>query len=215
MGGVEQFYKQYFNIAPPFEHQINLWDRVHAIELPLLMKAPTGSGKTETILAPFLSQFVNNTFHIAPRMIYVLPMRVLVNNIADRVKRYAKNISSHISVEVQHGDVPNSPFFIADIVVTTLDQFLYGFTRASGQVGRHLDIPAGAIASSIIVFDEAHMYRDGFTFSIMRALIEILQKSRIPFLLMTATMPESLENSLFENEENEFISKQRLSYKKS
>ncbi|MGB9677931.1 MAG: CRISPR-associated helicase Cas3', partial [Candidatus Ratteibacteria bacterium] len=44
-----------------------------------------------------------------------------------------------------------------------------------------------------------HMYRDGFTFSIMRALMEILQKSHIPFVVMTATMPESLERSLFEN----------------
>ncbi len=60
-------------------------------------------------------------------------------------------------------------------------------------------MPAGSIASSIVVFDEAHMYRDGFTFSIMRALMEILHKSKIPFVLMTATMPESLEESLFGN----------------
>lgn len=195
----EQFYKQYFNIDSPFDHQINLWERIHAMDFPLLVKAPTGSGKTEAVLAHFLSQFIDNNFHIAPRLLYVLPMRVLVNSVAERIKRYAQNISPYISVKVQHSDVPNSPFFIADIVVTTLDQFLYGFARASGQVGRHLDIPAGAIASSIIVFDEAHMYRDGFTFSIMRALMEILHKSRIPFVLMTATMPESLERSLFEN----------------
>jgi len=195
----EQFYKQYFNIDSPFDHQINIWDRIHAMELPLLLKAPTGSGKTEAVSAPFLSQFIDNKFHIAPRMIYVLPMRVLVNSVAERVKKYARKISPHIIVEIQHGDMPNTPFFIADIVVTTLDQFLYGFARASGQVGRHLDIPAGSIASSIVVFDEAHMYRDGFTFSIMRALMEILHKSRIPFVLMTATMPESLEKSLFED----------------
>jgi len=175
-----------------------MWDRIHATEYPLLLKAPTGSGKTEAVLAPFLSQFLDNKFHIAPRMIYVLPMRVLVNSVANRIKRYTKRISPHISVEIQHGDVPNNPFFIADIVVTTLDQFLYGFARASGQVGRHLDIPAGSIGSSIVVFDEAHMYRDGFTFSIMRALMEILPKSRILFILMTATMPESLRENLFE-----------------
>lgn len=193
----ELFYKKYFNIESPYEHQISLWNRIHAMELPLLLKAPTGSGKTESVLAPFLSQFIDNNFHIAPRMIYVLPMRVLVNSVAQRIRKYTQKISTYISVEVQHGDVPNSPFFIADIVVTTLDQFLYGFARASGQVGRHLDIP-GSIASSIVVFDEAHMYRDGFTFSIMRALMEILNKSHIPFVLMTATMPETLEKSLFE-----------------
>jgi len=59
-------------------------------------------------------------------------------------------------------------------------------------------MPAGSIASSVVVFDEAHMYRDGFTFSVMRALMEILHKSNIPFVVMTATMPESLEKSLFE-----------------
>ena len=194
----EQFYKERFNIDP-YEHQLNMWEYIQVAERsPLLLKAPTGSGKTEAVLAPFLSQFIDNKIAIAPRMIYVLPMRVLVDSVAERIKKYAHRISPHITVEVQHGDVPNSPFFIADIVVTTLDQFLYGFARASGQAGRHLDIPAGSIASSFVVFDEAHMYRDGFTFSIMRALIEILHKSHIPFVLMTATMPNILEKSLFE-----------------
>ncbi len=199
MKDAKLFYNEYFNIDSPHEHQLNMWSTIQDEGFPLLLKAPAGSGKTEAVLAPFLAQFVTNNFDIAPRMIYVLPMRVLVNNVAQRIKKYTKKISSHISVEIQHGDVPNSPFFIADIVVTTLDQFLYGFARSSGQVGRHLDIPAGAIASSLVVFDEAHMYRDGFTFSIMRALMEILHKSHIPFVTMTATMPESLENSLFEN----------------
>ena len=132
-------------------------------------------------------------------MIYVLPMRVLVNNVAERIKKYVKKISPYISVEIQHGDLPDAPFFISDIVVTTLDQFFYGFARSSKQVGHHFDMPAGAIASSIVIFDEAHIYRDSFTFSIMRALMEILYKSYVPFILMTATMPESLEKSLFEN----------------
>lgn len=198
MANVEQFYKRNFNIESPYEHQIKMWDNLQAVNFPLLLKAPTGSGKTEAVLAPFLSQFVDNNFPIAPRMIYVLPMRVLVNSVAKRIRKYSQKISPYISVEIQHGDIPNSPFFISDIVVTTLDQFLYGFARASEQVGRHLDIPAGSIASSIVVFDEAHMYRDGFTFSIMRALMEILHKSHIPFILMTATMPKTLEESLFE-----------------
>ena len=195
----ELFYRRYFDIDSPFKHQMSIWESIHTMKYPLLLKAPTGSGKTEAVIAPFLAQFIENNFYIAPRLIYALPMRALVNNIANRIEKYAKRISHYISVEVQHGDVSNAPFFIADIVVTTLDQFLYAFARASGQVGRHIDIPAGSIASSIVVFDEAHMYRDGFTFSIMRALMEILQKCHIPFVLMTATMPEILEKSLFES----------------
>ncbi len=198
MANAKQVYKEYLQIGSPYDYQQEVFSLIHQNRCPLLIQSPTGSGKTEAVLAPFLSQFVNNKFHIAPRLLYVLPMRVLVNSVAERIKRYAQKISPHISVEVQHGDIPNSPFFIADIVVTTLDQFLYGFARASGQVGRHVDMPAGSIASSLVIFDEAHMYRDGFTFSIMRALMEILYKSRIPFVLMTATMPGSLEKSLFQ-----------------
>jgi CRISPR-associated endonuclease/helicase Cas3 len=196
---ISNFYKNYFNIAIPYSHQIQVWEIIETGKYPILLKAPTGSGKTEAVVAPFLSQFVENKFPIAPRLIYVLPMRVLVNSIADRIEEYAKKVSQSISVGIQHGESPNAPFFIDDIVVTTLDQFIYGYARASDQVGHHLDIPAGAIASSLVVFDEAHMYRDGFTFSMMRAIFEILYKANIPFVVMTATMPESLEESLFES----------------
>ncbi len=199
---VQEFYKSIYEIDFPYRHQVDVYEKLSNYASPILLKAPTGSGKTEAILAPFLNQFFENKFTIAPRLIYTLPMRVLVNSVADRIRGYAKKINPNISVEVQHGDVPSSPFFISDVVVTTLDQFLYGFARASQQVGHHVDVPAGAIASSLVVFDEAHMYRDGFTFSIMRALMEILHASKIPFAVMTATMPSSLEKSLFENIED-------------
>ena len=196
---VKEFYQTYLDIKNPFSHQLQFFHLALSNKFPILVKAPTGSGKTEMAIAPFLRQFVEGQFTIAPRLIYVLPMRVLVNTLAERIKKYTEKISPFISVKIQHGDAPNSPFFIADIVVTTLDQFLYGFARSSKQVGKHIDIPAGAIASSLVIFDEAHMYRDEFTFSIMRALLEILCQSKIPFVVMTATMPESLEKSLFEN----------------
>ncbi|MGC8937698.1 MAG: DEAD/DEAH box helicase, partial [Thermodesulfovibrio sp.] len=93
----------------PYEFQIKVSEEIYQGNLPILFKAPAGSGKTEAVLVPFLSQFINNKFEIAPCMIYVLPMRVLVNSIAERIKRYAEKISPHITVKVQHGDVPNSP----------------------------------------------------------------------------------------------------------
>jgi len=195
---IQKIFRNIFGFQPyPFQTEIA--EKILCEGLPLLIKSPTGSGKTESILAPFFLQFIENKFCIAPRLIYVLPMRALVNSLLERIRRYAKKISNYISVKIQHGDTPDAPFFIADVVITTLDQFVYGFARASRQVGNHIDMPAGAIASSLVVFDEAHMYRDEFTFSIMRAIMEILYESKIPFVVMTATMPESLEKSLFEN----------------
>jgi len=196
---ISDFYKNYLGITTPYRHQIRIWETIKKGKYPIFLRAPTGSGKTEAVIAPFLAQFIENKFSIAPRLIYVLPMRVLINSIANRIRKYTQNMLGNISVGVQHGESPNAPFFMDDIVVTTLDQFIYGYVRVSNQVGHHLDIPAGAIASSLIVFDEAHMYRDGFTFSIMRAMFEILYKANIPFVVMTATMPKSLEESLFEN----------------
>jgi len=193
------FIKVFLGIENPYEHQVKIWEKLTNGETPLLLRAPTGSGKTEAVIAPFLYQFVKRDFFLAPRLIYVLPMRVLANTLTERIKKYASKVSPYISVQLHHGDHPFSPFFMSDIVVTTLDQFVYAFARASQQVGRHIDVPAGAIASSLVIFDEAHMYRDEFTFSIMRAFMEILYHSHIPFVIMTATMPESLEKSLFEN----------------
>lgn len=38
----EQFYEQFFSIDLPFEHQREVWDHIRNIDLPLLLKAPTG-----------------------------------------------------------------------------------------------------------------------------------------------------------------------------
>ncbi len=196
---VGDLYSNIFGFDSPYDFQESIYECFLNGRFPLLLKAPTGSGKTEAVLAPFLHQFLINDFFVAPRLIYVLPMRVLVNSVAERITGYAARISPHINVRIQHGESPNAPFFLGDIIVTTLDQFLYAFARSSRQVQKHVDVPAGSIASSVVVFDEAHMYRDEMTFSIMRAILEILQYSNIPFVVMTATMPKTLEKSLFEN----------------
>lgn len=37
-------------------------------------------------------------------------------------------------------------------------RFLYDYARTKQQAGRHFDLPAGVIANSFVVFDEAHLY---------------------------------------------------------
>ncbi len=56
----------------PYDFQIEVIEKILDNKFPLLIKAPTGSGKTEAVLAPFLFQFKDNNFFIAPRLIYVL-----------------------------------------------------------------------------------------------------------------------------------------------
>jgi len=191
------FYMRIMGIEQPYAHQRALFEVLTAGTPPAtVLRAPCGSGKTEAAVAPFLHQFVTQDFSLAPRLIYVLPTRALCDTLAQRIARYATAVDPRIVVEAHHGGHPAEPFFFSDVVVTTLDQFIYAYARAashlgSSGVGRHLDLPAGAIASSFVVFDEAHMY-EPYSHALMRAMVEMLFETNIPFLFMTATMPQTL-----------------------
>lgn len=202
------FYKKFLHIAP-YYHQEEMFKLLWQIKdkTLFLLRAPTGSGKTESVVAPFLAQWVENQFNLAPRLIYVLPTRGLCNQIADRIKNYAKKVSEKLVVSIEHGANSSDPLFFADICVTTFDQFLYGYARTKPQIGRHVDIPAGSFANSVIVFDEAHLYSP-YTHALLRALLEILHHSGIPTVMMTATMPETLRDDLLKG-----LSHQAVVYK--
>jgi CRISPR-associated endonuclease/helicase Cas3 len=193
MTDARDFYKCYLEIGEPYAHQEQafefLWNNPGTA---LSLFSPTGSGKTEAVVAPYLSQFLERDFRIAARLLYVLPTQALCNKAGERISGYAKRVNPKIVVGIHHGSHPADPFFMADITVTTLDQLVYAYARASSHVGRHLDFPSGAIASSILAFDEVNMYQSPYTFSIIRAFFEILHSARIPFIVMTATMPDSL-----------------------
>ena len=175
---------------------------------PLLLRLPCGYGKTESVVLPFLSQAITGKWSLAPRMIYVLPTRALCNQICDRISSYAEKIKQIkgkiITVGIEHGTNSLDPLFFSDICITTFDQFLYGYARNKSQVGRHLDVPAGAFANSVIVFDEAHLYSP-YTHALMKAMLDILCYSRVPVLIMTATMPESLQKDLTQDLNHKII----------
>lgn len=192
--------------ASPRPFQMEVWEKLQSYRLPQVLIAPTGSGKTEAVVFPFLFQFVSGNFFLAPRLIYVLPTRAIADDLHQRLADYAAKINPKIKVELFHGtEHPEMPVFMGDIVITTLDQFIYGYSRSTRLVGRHLDMPAGSIASSFVVFDEAHLYHSPYTFSHLRAMLEILAFSQVPFCLMTATMPQSLLDDLFKNCDYETI----------
>jgi CRISPR-associated endonuclease/helicase Cas3 len=178
----------------PYPHQIKTYQHISEGKSVLLV-APTGSGKSEAVFVPFLSMRGNA---IPSRLIYCLPMRTLVNSLTERFKKLTEG-NSNLRICAQHGQKPESVLFYADAVVATLDQVISSFACAPLTLGaRHGNVPAGAIITSFTVFDEVHTFDPERGFQSSLILADRLQKMKVPFVFMTATLPEPVRKKLKE-----------------
>jgi len=156
-----------------------------------LLRAPTGSGKSEAVFAPFLhlreGEFPAN-------MVYALPMRTLVDDIADRFKGIVKKSGvggAPPRVAGHHGRRLESALFHADAVVTTIDQCVGAFACTPLSIPlRHGNVPAGAVASAFLVFDEVHTFEPELALQCALLLASQSSYLGLPFVIMSATMPD-------------------------
>lgn len=166
-----------------------------------LLRAPTGSGKTETAVAPFL--FADTLGIPFPRkLIYVVPLRTLANSLRLRTQELSRTwLNKHsrnrpLVVTLQTGENPEDPRFEGDIIFCTIDQMLSSFLNIPYSVGRgSANINAGAIFSSYLVFDELHLLDPERSFATLLKVIEQVN-GICPFLLMTATLTDELVSEI-------------------
>lgn len=157
----------------------------------VVLRAPCGSGKTE---ACYVS-FVLGREKLADRLIYSLPTRALADEIAERIKKGTDKIGLRYDVSAQHGANSKDPFFKSDIIVATIDQTIGAYCCTPLSLPAYLgNIPAGAAVSGFHCFDEAHTYDRFLGLQSMLVLIERSNALSLPFLVMSATLPDSFVN---------------------
>ncbi|MDI6847113.1 MAG: DEAD/DEAH box helicase, partial [Candidatus Bathyarchaeia archaeon] len=88
----------------------------------VLLIAPTGSGKTEAVLLPIFSNFIQQNGKKGISIVYITPLRALNRDMLKRLSFWASKLG--ISIEVRHSDTEiklrrRQALFPPDMLVTT------------------------------------------------------------------------------------------------
>ena len=116
----------------PYPYQVRL---AEGSSLPTLLKAPTGSGKTEAAVLAWLwrwQEHAGESIHrkTPRRLVYCLPMRTLVEQTVGRVEGWISNLGleSQVGVVALMGGEPRTQWYLHPekpfIVVGTQDMLL-------------------------------------------------------------------------------------------
>ena len=187
-----------FDRVYPFQHEVfKLLKQGKSI----VLHAPTGSGKSEAIITPFLD---NMNTSLPSQLIYSLPMRTLVDDLSKRFKKYAS--FKWLNVARHHGKRAEAPLFDSPIIVTTIDQTVGAYTCTPLSMPlRSGNIPAGAVSSSLLVFDEIHTFDPKRALQSAIILAKHSQELGLPFVFMSATLPDSFIEELGTQLKFEFV----------
>ena len=88
----------------------------------VLLIAPTGSGKTEAVLLPIFSDFIQQNAKKGISIVYITPLRALNRDMLKRLSFWASKLG--VAIEVRHGDTEikfrrKQALFPPDMLVTT------------------------------------------------------------------------------------------------
>ncbi|MGC8949529.1 MAG: CRISPR-associated helicase Cas3', partial [Thermoprotei archaeon] len=178
----------------------------------IIFRAPTGYGKSTISFAIYYALFSGNR-KLGNRIIHVLPLRTIGDDMGIKMRYFAhKTGIKYDEIAVQHMGVNESPLFAHRFVITTLDTFVLSLYKLppfeiekAVQIHKsHFEVPRGFIMSSIVVFDEFHLYsipkveksNDNRTFTTTIATLISLAKAGVPLVLSTATLPTKVEEVL-------------------
>lgn len=194
-----------------YPHQLKVYDLL-ADGKNVILRAPTGSGKTQASLYPFLAGMDKSSDlqgKLPPKCIYSVPMRVLAKQFHTEymktVARYNTRYNTEIALAIQTGDMPQDPQLSTNLIFATIDQTLSSFLMSPYGLSRgQANLNLGAILSSYLVFDEFHLYDPDSTLPTTLQMLRML-RGITPFVLMTATFSDDLVMRLAEKLDAEVV----------
>ncbi len=210
---VASAYSQSVDFSPnPMQEE--MFGRIASGDCAVLLKAPTGSGKTEAVLVPALAGLLDGK---EPRRLFlILPARSLVEDQTRRVEKIFARLSEKsakpLSLVVDTGahsfrkvwkngqvtEERHRHLYDGDVIITTLDKFLYrffGFGEPFKNYIFPLRIHYGA-KKPLFCFDEAHTYEDVAFTNFVNLIHTLAIEKGHDVVVMTATMPEEYTRHL-------------------
>jgi CRISPR-associated endonuclease/helicase Cas3 len=178
----------------PYPYQERFAD---ADSLPHLLRAPTGAGKTATAVLGWLWRWVSKTPNTPRRLIYCLPMRVLVEQSEREAKKWIANLKLSVPVHVLMGGVDTEEWYLHPekpaVLIGTQDMLLSRALNRGYAASRfHWPIDFGLLNNDCLwVFDEPQLMASGVSTS---AQLAGLRKTlgtfddRCPSVWMSATL---------------------------
>jgi CRISPR-associated endonuclease/helicase Cas3 len=176
----------------------------------IILEAPTGYGKSSA--APLIYKTIKEKYD-ENKLIHVLPLRAIVEDIALKSKKSFKNIGfDEISVAYQAGtiisNIEKKPLLDADYTVTTLDSFVHNLFKVPVteiyNPYKHYYIPITSLFVSAIIFDETHLFtKEEKMFDSFLASLNVISKAMdSPIILMSATLTNSIKQEIKKYLEN-------------
>lgn len=174
-----------------------------------ILKAPTGVGKFEAIIIPFLAML--STKEDRPRLIIPLPARSLLEDQKQRCDKYLKQFSllhkgREVSLVIDTGTEMNRYVYLdgeikssnnsrrhlykGDIILTTIDKFIYRYFGYGDKQKSFIFPYRIHHGNTLICFDEAHTY-DDISFTNFCSLVKALYEAGRSLVLMTATLSQN------------------------
>lgn len=181
----------------PFQKEFATIDRI-----PHLLRAPTGAGKTATAVIGWLWRHLRSGKPTPRRLVYCLPMRVLVEQSEREAREWIANLKAEVDVHVLMGGVEAEDWHLNPerpaILIGTQDMLLSRALNRGYAASRfHWPIDFALLNNDCLwVFDEPQLMGSGVSTSAQLAGLRqaLCVKSDCPSVWMSATLePEWLD----------------------